>query len=328
MWKIGDVEIANRVVVGPLAGISNSAFREIAHEFGAGLIYSEMISDKAICYNNQKTMSMTHLSDNEGVVNLQLFGHEVDSMVKAAIYLDQNTACKLIDINMGCPVPKVVNSGAGSALLKTPDLAFVIVKSISEAIDKQLTVKIRSGWDKNSINAVEMALGLEKAGAKAIAVHGRVRSQYYDGQADWEIIRRVKEAVKIPVIGNGDIRSVSDAKRMLKETGCDAVMLARGILGNPWLIKDCVRGLNEEETTAVISLEEKFSVMDDHCRRLMALKGEAVAIKEMRGHTCWYIKGLPDSHKIKDQINRMTSYLQFDTILKAYKEELLKAGEN
>ena len=322
MWKIGEVEIANQIVVGPMAGISNSAFRLIAKEFGAGLCYSEMISDKAICYGNKRTLAMVDVNKDEGLVATQLFGNEISSMVEAAKYLDKNTNCAFIDINMGCPVPKVVNSGSGSALLKDPDLAFALVKAISKEIKKPLTVKMRIGWDLNNIVGKEFALGLQKAGAAALVVHGRVRSQYYEGQADWEVIKSIKEALSIPVIGNGDINSGEKAKDCLAYSGCDAVMLARGVLGNPWLIKEAVAVLDSKETPQSISVDEKFKVAKDHALRLIALKGERLAMKEMRGHACWYIHGLPYNNQVKALFNRMTSYQQFDTILDDYKNRL------
>ena len=326
MWKIGEVEIANQVVVGPMAGISNSAFREIAQRFGAGLIYTEMISDKAICYKNVKTLKMAQIKPEEGLVSIQLFGHEVDSMVQAAKYLNQETTCAIIDINMGCPVPKVVNTGAGCALMRTPDLAYEIVKAVSEAVEKPVTVKMRIGWDKNQINAIEFAQTMEKAGAKALAVHGRTRSQYYEETANWEIIKAVKEAVGIPVIGNGDIKSPADAKKRIEESGCEAIMLARGILGNPWLIKEAINAMGEGNNPEVISVATKFEMAKEHAIKLIELKGEKAAMLDMRGHACWYITGLPYNHTIKQQLNVMTSYQQFDTILKSYQENLSEFG--
>jgi nifR3 family TIM-barrel protein len=317
-WMIGNVEIPNQIVVGPMAGISNAAFREIAHEFDAGLIFTEMISDKAIMYGNHKTLKMTELNPNEGIVAMQLFGNEITSLVYAAKYLDEHSSCAIIDINMGCPVPKIVNAGSGSALLKDVEYAYQLVSNIVEAVSKPVTVKIRIGWDFNTINAVEMAQAIEKAGAKAITVHGRVRSQYYEGKADWEMIKAVKQAVKIPVIGNGDIKSVADALKMLEITGCDAVMLARGILGDPWLIKDCVLALENTSQERTTTVSEKFTIARHHAQKLIALEGENLAMKEMRGHACWYIYQLPYNNRIKELFNHMTTYAQFDTILKNY----------
>ncbi len=326
-WKIGDVEILNQVVVGPMAGISNSAFREIAHSFNAGLIYTEMVSDKAIYYSNKKTIDMTRMGDDEGLVAMQLFGHDVESLVVAAKYLDENTNCAIIDINVGCPAPKIVNSGSGSALMKNPELLYTLVKAVVDNVKKPVTCKIRAGWDEKSINAVEIAKLLEKAGAKAIAVHGRVRSQYYQGKADWQIIKEVKANVSIPVIGNGDVTSVELAKQMLLETNCDAIMLARGVLGNPWLIKECVDALSDNSVYQPITIQEKFTMARQHALKLIEIKNEKVAILEMRSHACWYIYGLPNNHKIKDLINQMTTYQQFDTILKEY-QALLENQED
>ena len=325
MWKIRDIEIANPVVVAPMAGISNSAFRTIAHEFGAGLIYTEMISDKAICYSNKKTMDMTQLEEGEHPIAMQLFGNEEESMIKAAKVLDQ-TDCDIIDLNMGCPVPKVVNAGSGSAMMKNPEATFDLVRKIVEAVNKPVTAKIRLGWDIPSINVVEMAVGLEKAGVSAIAVHGRTRSQMYDGQADWEWIRKVKEAVSIPVIGNGDIKSVEDAKKRMEESGVDAIMVGRGILGNPWLIRDLVRSFEQNEPVQPATPHEKLALALEHARRLCSLKGERVGMKEMRGHACWYIQGLQYSNRMKDRINQMTTYAEFECLVQAYEQSM--ATEN
>ena len=247
-WKIGNITIKNQVVLAPMARISNSAYRRICKEMGCGLVYAEMVSDKAIMYGNQKTLDMLKMTDEERPLAQQIFGTDVDSFVKAAIYVYENMHPDIIDINMGCPVPKVaLRAQAGSALLKNPDKIFEIVKAVVEAVPIPVTVKIRSGWDYEHINAVEVAKIIEKAGASAICVHPRTRSQGYSGKADWNIIRQVKESVLIPVIGNGDIKTPMDAKRMLSETHCDAIMIGRGVLGNPWLIKNTLRYLNGEE---------------------------------------------------------------------------------
>ena len=240
-WKIGNVEIANQVVLAPMAGISNSSFRRICKEMGCGLIYAEMVSDKAIMYGNKKTIDMLYMTDFERPISQQIFGTDVSSFVIAAKYICSNMHPDIIDINMGCPVPKVaLRAQAGSALLKSPSKIYDIVKAVVDAVDVPVTVKIRSGWDSNHINAVEVAKVIEKAGASAICVHPRTRSQGYRGEADWSIIKAVKDNVNIPVIGNGDIKIPEDAKRMLDETGCDAIMIGRGVLGNPWLIEQIV----------------------------------------------------------------------------------------
>ena len=246
MWKIKDVEIKNQIVLAPMAGICNSSFRKIIKEMGCGLIYAEMVSDKAIFYNNKKTIDMLYMEESERPISQQIFGSDKESFVKAAKYIEEHMKPDIIDINMGCPVPKVaVKSQAGAALLKNPEKIKEIVKAVVDAVDIPVTVKIRSGWDMNHINAVEVAKICEEAGASAICIHGRTRSQGYSGTVDLNIIKQVKEAVSIPVIGNGDIKTIKDAERMLKETGVDAIMIGRGVLGNPWLIKQLDKYLNE-----------------------------------------------------------------------------------
>ncbi len=325
MWKIRNLEIANPVVIAPMAGISNAAFRTIAHEFGAGLIYTEMISDKAICYSNKKTMEMTQLAPDEHPIAMQLFGHEEASMIQAAQVLDK-TDCDVIDINMGCPVPKVVNSGSGSAMMKDPEATYQLVRKIVAAVEKPVSAKIRLGWDSSSINVLEMARGLEAAGVSALAVHGRTRSQLYEGKADWSWIKKVKEVVSIPVIGNGDLRSVEDALARIRETQVDAVMIGRGVLGNPWLIRDLVCAFSGEGSAEPVSDHEKFEIALEHARRLCTLKGERIGMKEMRGHACWYIQGIPYSNRMKDRINQMTTYAEFETMLKLYEEALISGN--
>lgn len=321
MWKIRDVEIANQIVIAPMAGVSNLAFRELAKQFGAGLIYAEMVSDKAICYNNKKTKDMTYVSEQERPLSMQLFGYEVDSMVKAAQFLDTETDCDIIDINMGCPVKKVVSCGSGSALMKTPELAEEIVKAVVKAVKKPVTVKIRAGWDENSINCVEFAQRMEKAGASAIAVHPRTRKQFYEGKSNWDLIRQVKEAVSIPVIGNGDIHTPQDAERMLKETGCDAVMIGRAVLGDPWLIRQVAEAFEGKEITEV-SWQQRFDMILEHAQRLCDLKGEKAGIREMRGHAMWSIHGLPYSARVKTHMNQLNTYADLENLLKTYGKSL------
>ena len=301
-WKIGNVEINNKVVLAPMAGISNSAFRRIAKEMGCGLIVAEMVSDKAICYGSKKTIDMLYMTDFERPLSQQIFGSDKESFVKAAIYIEQNMHPDIIDINMGCPVPKVaVSAQAGSALLKNPDKVYEIVKAVVEAVHIPVTVKIRSGWDSNHINAVEIAKICEKAGASAITVHARTRAQGYTGKADWNIIKKVKENVNIPVIGNGDIKSPIDAKKMLDETKCDAIMIARGALGNPWIIKNTIHYLETGELLQEPTKQDKIDMVKKHLNYLLEIKPEKVALLEMRTEASYYLKGLKGAapYKIK-----------------------------
>ena len=323
MFKIGNLEIKNNVVLAPMAGICNSAFRKIVKEMGCGLIYAEMVSDKAISYGSDKTIKMLYMEDIERPIAQQIFGSDVDSFVKSAKYIEETMKPDIIDINMGCPVPKVaVSAQAGSALLKNPDKVYEIVSAVSKAVSVPVTVKIRSGWDDKSINAVEIAKICEKAGAKAIAVHPRTRAQGYEGTANWDIIRQVKENVSIPVIGNGDIKTCYDAKRMLEETKCDAVMIGRGVLGNPWLIKECIDYLEHGITPAKVSLEEKIDMIKKHMNYLEENKNLKVTLLEIRSHIAWYLKGLPNTSSLKTKIFKTTSKEEIMDLLNKYKEDM------
>ena len=323
MFKIGNVEIKNRVVLAPMAGVCNSAFRRIIKEMGAGLLYAEMVSDKALVYNNEKTKDMLYMTEDERPISQQIFGSDKESFVEAAKIIEESMHPDIIDINMGCPVPKVaVKSQAGSALLKDPDKIYEIVKAVKEAVNVPVTVKIRSGWDKNSINAVLVAKTCEKAGASAIAVHPRTRSQGYSGKADWNIIKEVKEAVNIPVIGNGDILSAKDAKKMIDETGCDAVMIGRGTLGNPYLIKQIVRYLEDGVLLPDQSPMERMETCLKHFNYLLEVKPEKVAILEMRTHAAWYLKGLPSGVKIKKILYELKTKEEFINTITEYMEKL------
>lgn len=322
-WKIGNVEIANQVVLAPMAGISNSPFRRICKEMGCGLIYAEMVSDKAIMYGNKKTIDMLYMTDFERPISQQIFGTDVSSFVIAAKYICSNMHPDIIDINMGCPVPKVaLRAQAGSALLKSPSKIYDIVKAVVDAVDVPVTVKIRSGWDSNHINAVEVAKVIEKAGASAICVHPRTRSQGYRGDADWSIIKAVKDNVNIPVIGNGDIKTPEDAKRMLDETGCDAIMIGRGVLGNPWLIEQTVAYLNGDLVSQPNRLD-RVDMCIKHLNYLSDVKDEKVARLEIRNHIGWYFKGLPGANEIKNKVYQCDSIHDIMQVLMSYREELL-----
>lgn len=322
-WKIGNVEIKNQVVLAPMAGISNTAYRQIIKEMGAGLIFAEMVSDKALVYGSEKTFDLLKMSDMERPIAQQIFGSDVDSFVKAAKLVEDKMHPDIIDINMGCPVPKVaIKSQAGSALLKNPAKIKEIVSAVVNAVSVPVTVKIRSGWDQNSVNAVEVAKVIEEAGASAITVHGRTRAQGYSGNADWNIIKQVKETVSIPVIGNGDVISAEKAKEMLDFTGCDAVMIGRGVLGNPWLINECVSYLESGIIPPKPSAREKIEMLKRHYQLLVDSTSEKQAILEIRTHALWYIKGMPKSAYIKNEICKTKNSEDLFKILNDYLGDL------
>lgn len=317
-WKIGNVEIENQLVLAPMAGITNEAFRSICKEMGAGLVVCEMISDKALSFHNAKTIKMTGVSQNEHPLSMQIFGADKETLVYAAKWIYENTDADIIDINMGCPVNKVAKrAGAGSSLLRDPNKVYEITKAVVEATPLPVTVKIRIGWDENNINAVENAKMIEKAGACAIAVHGRTRAQMYSGHANLDVIKDVVEAINIPVVGNGDIVDGPSALHMLEYTGCKAIMIGRGSLGNPWIFKEINAYFAGEEFKRP-SKEEIYNMIVDQYERLLKLKGERLALLEMRSHVGWYLKGMQGSAQIKNKANQALSFEEVKKILKEY----------
>ena len=322
-WKIGNITIKNQLVLAPMAGYSNTSFRKIIKKMGAGLIYAEMVSDKALVYQNEKTLRLLKMDDEERPIAQQIFGSDVDSFVEAAKIVEKVMHPDIIDINMGCPVPKVaIGAQAGSALLKNPDKIYEIVKRVVKAVKVPVTVKIRSGWDENSINAVLVAKKIEEAGASAICIHARTRSQGYRGKANWQIIKEVKENVNIPVIGNGDVTSPILAKKMLDETGCDAVMIGRGVLGNPWLIKECVAYLDRKEIISPPTYQEKIAMMKYHFNLLKNDKSLKTALLEIRSNILFYLKGMPNNKEIKQKICTCQSEEEIMNVLDEYEKWL------
>ncbi len=321
--KIGNVDLNGQVILAPMAGVCNSAFRRICKEMGASLVCAEMVSDKGMIYNSKKTKNMLYFEESERPISQQIFGSDKETFVEAAKMVYEIMKPDIIDINMGCPVPKVaVRSQAGSALLKNPDLIYDIVSSVVKTVPVPVTVKIRSGWDANSINAVEVAKICEKAGASAITVHPRTRSQLYSGKADLDIIKKVKENVSIPVIGNGDITDINSAKHMLEYTKCDAIMIGRGVLGNPWLIKEIDTYLKTGKILDKPSHEERINMCFKHMDYLLKIKPEKVAILEMRSHIAWYIKGMPYHKEIKNLIFKAKTKEEITLVLDNYLKKL------
>lgn len=315
LW-IGNVKIEKPLALAPMAGVTDQPFRLLCREQGAGLVCTEMVSAKAILYKNKNTGMLMAIDEKERPAALQLFGCEPEVMAEAARQIEERNF-DILDVNMGCPVPKVVNNGEGSALMKNPKLAGEIVKALVKAVKKPVTVKIRKGFDGEHVNAVEMAKILEDAGAAAIAVHGRTREQFYSGRADWEIIRRVKEAVSIPVIGNGDVDSPDAAAALLRETGCDGVMIARGAQGNPWIFSRVLRYLEDGTLLPLPDRQEVKEMIFRHGAMLIAVKGEYTGIREMRKHVAWYTAGFPHSAKLRGRINTVESLAELREVLES-----------
>ena len=314
--KIGDVELSNNLILAPMAGVTDLPFRLLCKEQGAGLVCMEMVSAKAIYYHNKNTESLLEIDRRETPVSLQLFGSDPDIISGMAKKIEDRPF-SILDINMGCPVPKVVNNGEGSALVMNPGLVEEIVSKTVKAIRKPVTVKIRKGFDEEHINAVEIARIAESAGAAAVAVHGRTREQYYHGKADWDIIRRVKDAVRIPVIGNGDVDSPGAARRMLEETGCDGIMIGRGAQGNPWIFHQILRWMETGEEEKKPDLQEVKEMILRHGRLLTEYKGEYTGVREMRKHVAWYTSGYPNSSKLRGRINEAQTLEELEGLIRA-----------
>lgn len=320
--KFGNLETENNVFAAPMAGVTDEVYRAILKSMGAGVMYTEMVSAKALCYKDKKTEQIMRIYDFEQPIGVQIFGSEPDIMAAAAEIVCEKTDASFIDINMGCPVPKVAGNGEGSALLKNPLLAGEIVHAVSNRVKIPVTVKIRSGWDENSVNAVDVAKRLEQAGASLIAVHGRTRKQMYSGKSDKNVIKAVKQAVSVPVVGNGDIMTADDAAAMINETGCDGVMPARGLMGNPWLIKQCVSLLQTGKQCLKPSFEDIIDMAVYHTRRLTEVHGVYKGIREARTHLTWYVKGRRGAAAVKNLLTQAETAEEIEDILNRWYNEL------
>lgn len=321
-WKIGNVCLDNQFILAPMAGITSTTFRSICKKMGASLVVGEMVSDKALVYDSKKTYELLKMKEEERPISQQIFGSDPVTMAHAAKIIEEYMHPDIIDINMGCPVPKVaIKNKAGSALLKNPDLIRKIVESVVKSVSVPVTVKIRIGWDDKHINAKEVAKICEEAGASAIFVHGRTRAQGYSGEANWDIIKEVVENVSIPVIGNGDIKTCYDAKRMLQYTGCKAVMIGRGALGNPWIFSDCIQYIDKNIEPKEVSIKEKIEMMKYNTLELVKDKNEVVGVLEMRTELMYYLKGIPNTKELKLKIISAKTKDELINILDSYKIE-------
>ena len=320
--KIGNLELKNKVFLSPMAGVTDLPFRLICKEQGCGLLYTEMINGKALCYDDENTKKMLKIEEEEHPVAVQIFGSEPEFMGRAAEIMNDYSN-EILDINMGCPAPKVVKNGDGSALMKNPKLAEEALRAVVKNSKKPVTLKIRKGWDDNSVNAVEIAKIAEDCGISALAIHGRTREQFYTGKADWDIIAEIKKNLSIPVIGNGDVFTIEDSINMLDKTGCDAIMIGRGAQGNPWIFKRINHYMNTGEILPEPTLNEKISTAIKHLKLAVEEHGEYVAVREMRKHIAWYLKGLRNSAKLRDEINKIEDYQEVVSKLEYYMEDSL-----
>ena len=320
--KIGNLELKNKVFLSPMAGVTDLPFRLICKEQGCGLLYTEMINGKALCYDDENTKKMLKIEEEEHPVAVQIFGSEPEFMGRAAEIMNDYSN-EILDINMGCPAPKVVKNGDGSALMKNPKLVEEVLRAVVKNSKKPVTLKIRKGWDDNSVNAVEIAKIAEDCGISALAIHGRTREQFYTGKADWDIIAEIKKNLSIPVIGNGDVFTIEDSINMLDKTGCDAIMIGRGAQGNPWIFKRINHYMNTGEILPEPTLNEKISTAIKHLKLAVEEHGEYVAVREMRKHIAWYLKGLRNSAKLRDEINKIEDYQEVMSKLEYYMEDSL-----